>query len=376
MIIRKTSETLKVFDVFFACRILKNAGNHKPERMKSCVAIHEERSEQMDQLLKKFEKIEINHSSSLEKEDQEFCEKQQQIYERVLRHYRAMFRGMKMLHDKEVEFHSKLEEKNVSPQNIYHKDLIIANANAQMDIITSVHQELVERIISYFRSRYGLDLQVSLYKKYISIKKPKEPCYFLEPNRNRFSEEWRQEREAKRAKYEKEYKTYQEEMLLRSKLDYHAVIDDIFFYLDGFNFKEKLHQEIKQEVKKAMEHRGYKLTNSKISFTGLTLTKLDYSKNYEILLGSDRYKAILRALTYYDSGQKEKKIYPDWEKRFFTNSSLYTPEKTGIFDEHEVEGGKVIKFKYFKNGRWDVIFKNSTYARKFAAEYLQDRKAA
>lgn len=155
MIIRKTSETLKVFDVFFACRILKNAGNHKPERMKSCVAIHEERSEQMDQLLKKFEKIEINHSSSLEKEDQEFCEKQQQIYERVLRHYRAMFRGMKMLHDKEVEFHSKLEEKNVSPQNIYHKDLIIANANAQMDIITSVHQELVERIISYFRSRYG-----------------------------------------------------------------------------------------------------------------------------------------------------------------------------------------------------------------------------
>lgn len=55
----------------------------------------------MDQLLKKFEKIEINHSSCLEKEDQEFCEKQQQIYECVLRHFRAMFRGLKMLHDKE-----------------------------------------------------------------------------------------------------------------------------------------------------------------------------------------------------------------------------------------------------------------------------------
>ena len=90
----------------------------------------------MDQLLKKFVKIEINHISCLEKEDQEFCEKQQQIYECVLRHFRAMFRGMKMLHDKETEFHSKLGEENVSPHNIYHKDLIMADANTQMELIT------------------------------------------------------------------------------------------------------------------------------------------------------------------------------------------------------------------------------------------------
>lgn len=93
-------------------------------------------------------------------------------------------------------------------------------------------------------------------------------------------------------------------------------------------------------------------------------------------MGLEQYKSILRVLTYYDSEQQEKNIYPDWEKRFYTNNSLYTSEKTGIFDEHEVGGSKVLKFKYFKNGRWDVIFKNSTYAREFATEYLQDRKAA
>lgn len=165
-------------------------------------------------------------------------------------------------------------------------------------------------------------------------------------------------------------------MLLRSKLDYHVVIDDIFLYLDGFDFKEKLHQEIKQEVEKAMKNRNYKITNAKISFTGLTFAGQDYKKRYEILLGLEQYKSVLRVLTYYDSEQQEKNIYPDWEKRFFTNNSLYTSEKTGIFDEHEVGGSKVTKFKYFKNGRWDVTFKNSTYAREFATEYLQDRKAA
>ena len=172
----------------------------------------------MDQLLKKFEKIEINHSRCLEKEDQEFCEKQQQIYECVLRHFRAMFRGMKMLHDKETEFHSKLGEKNVSPHNIYHKDLIMADANKQMELITSIHQELVKRIFTYFRSRYGLDLSAGAYEKYILIQKPEKPDFSFESSAFYFSEEGRRERKEKRKQYEAEYQAYQEEMVLRSNL--------------------------------------------------------------------------------------------------------------------------------------------------------------
>ena len=252
----------------------------------------------------------------------------------------------------------------------------MADANMQMELITSIHQELVKRIFTYFRSRYGLDLSAGAYEKYILIQKPEKPDFSFESPASYFSEVGRRERKEKRKQYEAEYQAYQEEMLLRSKLDYHVIIDDIFLYLDGFDFKEKLYQEIKKEVEKAMEHREYKITNAKISFTGLTFARQDYKKRYEILLGLEQYKSILRVLSYYDSEQQEKNIYPDWEKRFFTNNSLYTSEKTGIFDEHEVGGSKVTKFKYFKNGRWDVTFKNSTYAREFATEYLQDRKAA
>ena len=101
----------------------------------------------MDQLFKKFEKIEINHSSCLEKKDQEFCEKQQQIYECVLRHFRAMFRGMKMLNDKETEFHSKLGEENVSSHNIYHKNLIMSSWSEQ-PWQSTIHGKRFYRIIT------------------------------------------------------------------------------------------------------------------------------------------------------------------------------------------------------------------------------------
>lgn len=330
----------------------------------------------MDQLLKKFAAIKINHTSCLEKEDHEFCEKQQQVYERVLQHYRAMFRGMKMLHDKETEFHNKLDEKNVSPYNIYRKDLIIADAKTHMEIITSVHQELVERIFSYFRSRYGLDLCTGPYEKYISIQEPEAPTFSFESTGSYFSEEVRRKCKEKRKQYEAEYQAYQDDMLLHSKLDYHTIVDDIFLYLDGFDFKEKLHQEVKYEAQKAMENKNYKIANGKISFSGLTLTRQNTWKHHEICLSSCQYKAILRALSYYDSEKQEKNIYPDWDSRFFEKGSLYTSEKTGIFSEHEVRGRKIIKFKYFKNGRWDVTFRSGTYAREFAAEYLQNRKAA
>lgn len=148
----------------------------------------------MDQLLKKFANIEINHSRCLDKEDEEFCEKQQQTYECVLRHFRAMFRGMKMLHDKETEFRSKLDEKDVSSHNIYHKNLIIADTNIQMDLITSMHQELVERIFTYFRSRYGLDLSAGAYEKYISIQEPEKPAFSFESSASYFAEEGRRGR--------------------------------------------------------------------------------------------------------------------------------------------------------------------------------------
>lgn len=132
-----------------------------------------------------------------------------------------------------------------------------------MELITSIHQELVNRIFTFFRSRYGLDLSAGTYEKYISIQEPEKPAFSFESSASYFSEEGRKERKEKRKQYEAEYQAYQEEMLLRSKLDYHVIIDDIFLYLDGFDFKEKLYLEIKQEVEKAMKNRNYKITMPK-----------------------------------------------------------------------------------------------------------------
>ena len=47
-------------------------------------------------------------------------------------------------------------------------------------------------------------------------------------------------------------------------------------------------------------------------------------------------------------------IYDGWLERFVSFSYIGKKEKEGIFDEHLALGKKVVKFKYFKNGRWDI----------------------
>lgn len=97
---------------------------------------------------------------------------------------------------------------------------------------------------------------------------------------------------------------------------------------------------------------------------------------YEICLDSEKYKALLRALTFFDSSKEQVSIYDGWLERFVSFSYSGKKEKEGIFDEHPALGKKVVKFKYFKNGRWDIVFASGVHALSFAKEYLGYKEAA
>ena len=86
---------------------------------------------------------------------------------------------------------------------------------------------------------------------------------------------------------------------------------------------------------------------------------------YEICLDSEKYKALLRALTFFDSSKEQVSIYDGWLERFVSFSYSGKKEKEGIFDEHPALGKKVVKFKYFKNGRWDIVFASGVHALSF-----------
>ena len=73
----------------------------------------------------------------------------------------------------------------------------------------------------------------------------------------------------------------------------------IFSYLGGFSFQEKVEQEIKTDAKAGVTYAKYKLQSKKLSIQNLLCSKTDLWGEYEICLDSEKYKALLRALTFF-----------------------------------------------------------------------------
>lgn len=326
----------------------------------------------MTGILEKFQKVQIRNENRLLPEDQEFCELQQDLYDKVREHYLRMFADMDNLYKQELAFWNELNaSKENASKEVYYKEFMKTGMETQREIILSTHKHFIKNIIAYFNRKYGMQMAESSWHKYIHLEKPQEPAF---PD-NFFSmtpEEKKQYKE-KKENYENQLTEYTMH-LIHSRLIYGEIIDDIFAYLGGFSFQEKVEQEIKEAVHNGLKYKQYSVQSKKISFQGFTHSCLDYQKKYEISLGTDDYLGILKALTYYDS--KKTTIYSDWRNRFTTFSSIRKKEDTGIYAEHEAFGNKILKFKYFKNGRWDVVFDTGMHALEFAREYLDYGKAA
>ena len=104
--------------------------------------------------------------------------------------------------------------------------------------------------------------------------------------------------------------------VLFARIEYPLILDDIFSYLGGFSFQEKVEQEIKTDAKAGVTYAKYKLQSKKLSIQNLLCSKTDLWGEYEICLDSEKYKALLRALTFFDSSKEQVSIYDGWLERF------------------------------------------------------------
>lgn len=330
----------------------------------------------METLLEKFENVQIKNSSQLSTEDRIFCETQQTVYDRARNHYLSMFIGMDKLLQQELAFWGKLDARQPSiKEDVYYTNFITMDADKQKQIILDTHQQFIRTIVSYFNRKYNTVVEESSWKKYILLEEPQEPSIPSSFNwRDRESEEWKTYQKEKE-QYETDHREYTRR-LIHSRIYYDKILDDIFAYLGGFSFSEKVEHEIRESVHKSIENKQYTVHSRKISFQGITPSRMDYFKHHEISLGKDEYLSILRALTFYDSHKSSLKIYDGWTNKFTTHSYGKKGESTGIYSEHEVYGDRVLRFKYFKNGRWDVTFDTGTHALEFAEEYLNYERTA
>lgn len=328
----------------------------------------------MTGILEKFQKVQIKNENRLSLEDQEFCLLQQKLYDETRTHYFATFDDMEKLSWKENSFWASLNQmKERADKDVYCHRFINLNLNTRKEIMFAVHQHFVKRIISYFNQKYELHIEEPSWKKYVHIKEPQEPPF--PDNYFRLSPE-------ERASYEEIYNVYKEQRLaydqrlIHLRLFFEEILDDVFAYLNGFTFYEKVELEIKAASQLHLSFMHYTVQGNRLAVYGLTASCLDSYNEYSISLSGEIYLAVLRALTFYDSQKEKLQIYNGWNSKFTTLHSLRKKEKEGIYAEHDACGNKVLKFKFYKNGRWDVVFDTRAHALEFARDYLSHRKAA
>lgn len=324
----------------------------------------------MNGILEKLQSVHVQNRTRLSMEDQRFCQMQQKLYDGTRNHFLSMFIDMEVLHKQELTFYSQIKEYK---ERVYRQELICMDKKMQKEIMEKIHNHFIKTIVTFFNRKYGISMQIYSYERYISIQKPIEPV--LRGRIVSLTEDELQDYREKMDIYRKQKEKMNFEIIF-FRMEYRLILDDIFSYLGGFSFQEKLEQEIKSNSKSGFTYATCKLQSKTISIKNLVYSKTDYSGEWEIMLDSEKYKAVLRALSFYDSGREQIEIYEVWKERYISFSYSGKKEKDGIFGEHQIFGKKVFKFKYFKNGRWDIIFDSGVHALEFAKEYLGYKGAA
>ncbi|RFZ76110.1 hypothetical protein DS742_25385 [Lacrimispora amygdalina] len=324
-------------------------------------------------ILEKFEEVEISNVSRISPEELAFCTTQQVLYRKVLGQHFYSFDVLQQLKDDCQEFMQSIDEDNAydSHGSTYHhyscSYVELQKEDFALQHIGSIHNRFISIILGYFKRKYNVSIDEPEYELLLGIKKPERPEHSFYGFRD-LSDEYKEKLRLQSQAYEDAYNAYLD-AVINAELDYNLLLDHIFLELNGSTFAERVEQEIKEASQKATctYHKkvNYEIKNKKIAFDILYPRK-DFRNSYEVELNGEGYLAILRALSYFNSDKCQNEIYSGWYR--FTGYSKY--ESDGIFDSHEAGSSKVLGFKYYKNGKFEVTFDTHTTAREFALEFL------
>ena len=89
---------------------------------------------------------------------------------------------------------------------------------------------------------------------------------------------------------------------------------------------------------------------------------------YEASTDNSDFRAIMRALSFFDSGENNVSIYDSWCCSFVYYNRK---ERDGIYGLHSAYGNKVESFRFYKNGKWEVKFISEEEAQKFFDMYCK-----
>lgn len=290
-------------------------------------------------LLDKLNAIEITTESRITEADRNFCQSRQACYEYSLARLRELT---------DTIYQCREMEKTMSEDGINYYFTITGYSKE----IKSSHWNFIENIVSYFAKTYSLDLYADKIKTALI---PEEPSY----NRYYYDTELAKEVNQKHEEWEN---------LIYGTLviNYNDILDRIFAQLNGLSFQELALEQLKDKSRAAANYidrysgefkkEYYTLKAATLSFDGC---RRDYGR-WELY---DNAKTILRAAAHFEFGNFNTPTAYGWSQ--LLGNWCYDN------DQYDLDTEKIIRFKSFKNRRFDIKFASPQLAQQFVDEYLK-----
>lgn len=344
---------------------------------KSCVEypLAQEPVVQESSLVDKFEAIEITNVSRIAGEDLELCTTHQALYAKMLAQHLTAFETMQALSNSCADFLQSVADDNEYRDGSYtykHYECDYGTLEKKTfahEHIGSLHERFISIIMRHFTDKYNVSIDSPDFEELLGLEKPEEPrtSYYYRGRRD-ISDEELSELKAAQQTYDEAHDAYLES-IIHAQIDHNLILDHIFLALDGKTFAEQAEEQIKDASRNASStysgKRLHEIKNKKITMKILYARK-SWNDEYEVGLDSKDYRAILRALTYFDSDTQNSETYSGWHR--FIGYNL--KESDGIFSSHDVYGSKVTNFRYYKNGKFEVTFDSHANAQLFATDFL------
>lgn len=262
----------------------------------------------IDDIFTKFDSIVIENDQRIEPEDVEFCENEQNKYMAAVNVYKPLLKAFN-------------EYKEVSGIDSKHWDAGYISWREEDDtinIIDKLKKRFISNVCHYFSKKYNVTIETSEFK----------------------------------GKY-------------NTDITYSQIVDEIFIQLDGFNFKEKAVNEIKNNLKNKVGSYK-KITVNKNKVTIPSYVYMDHwEKKWGILklsYGSEnKVRVLLNALSNFETNSTDLIWYYEGLYNSLTSENP--------FKKYELGYNKVQSLKPFQNGKVEIVFDNREQAQQFAREY-------
>jgi hypothetical protein len=259
-------------------------------------------------ILSQFDSIKIENSTRIDIEDKMYCEKHEKAYQATLNNYKGTLSNWIILHNNQIK------ELSYNRNGYTYTEEYISYFGGGNSIcidkiiqeIDKIKEKFIGRITNYFENKYHVTI---------------DDNKIIEKYKNKFDYH----------KKENSDKTLKLDLIEYVDIDYNTILDEIFLQLNGFSFKEKAIDEIKQKAR-------------------IPLHWYEYRKywNYEVKGKIIKFKTniddIKPALYYFDSNETN-----------LNNCFSYN---------------KIDDYKSYDNGNTDIKFYNASDALDFAKRYL------